>query len=61
MLLIELEVIQDFLKDYIYLFLKRGEGREEERERHINVGETSIGCLADTRGLGTEPTTRHVP
>ena len=26
-----------FLKDFIYLFLKRGEGREQERERNISV------------------------
>ena len=26
-----------FKKDFIYLFLERGEGRETERERHINV------------------------
>ena len=26
-----------FLKDFIYLFLERGEGRERERERNINV------------------------
>ena len=26
-----------FLKDFIYLFLERGEGREKERERNINV------------------------
>ena len=24
-------------KDYIYLFLERGEGREKERERNINA------------------------
>ena len=29
----------NFFKDFIYLFLERGEGREEERERNINVGE----------------------
>ena len=27
------------LKDFIYLFLERGEGRKTERERNINVGE----------------------
>ena len=27
----------DHLKDVIYLFLERGKGREEERERNINV------------------------
>ena len=26
-----------FLKYFIYLFSERGEGREEERERNINV------------------------
>ena len=26
-----------FFKDFIYLFLERGEGREKERERNINV------------------------
>ena len=26
-----------FLKDFIYFFLERGEGRENERERNINV------------------------
>ena len=28
-----------FLKDFIYLFLERGEGREKERERNTNVRE----------------------
>ena len=26
-----------FLKDFIYLFLERGEGREKERERNVDV------------------------
>ena len=26
-----------FFKDFVYLFLERGEGREKERERNINV------------------------
>ena len=26
-----------FLKDFIYLLFERGEGREKERERNINV------------------------
>ena len=26
-----------FLKDFIHLFLDRGEGREKERDRNINV------------------------
>ena len=28
-----------FKKDFIYLFLERGEGREKEREKNINVQE----------------------
>ena len=27
------------LKDFVYLFLERGEGREKERERNVNVRE----------------------
>ena len=27
----------NFLKDFIYLFLERGEGKEKERERNIDV------------------------
>ena len=27
------------LKDFVYLFLERGEGREKDRERSINVRE----------------------
>ena len=30
-------IFKYFLKDFIYLFLERGEGRETERERNINV------------------------
>ena len=30
-------VIALLFKDFIYLFLERGEGREKERERNINV------------------------
>ena len=26
-----------FLKDFVYLFLERGEGREKERQRNIKV------------------------
>ena len=40
-------------KDFIYLFLERGEGREKERERNINV------WLPLTRPLvGTWPATQ---
>ena len=28
-----------FFKDFIYLFLERGEEREKKRERNINMGE----------------------
>ena len=28
---------EQFLKDFMYLFLERGEGKEKERERNINV------------------------
>ena len=28
-----------FFKDFIYLFLERGEGREKDRERNIDVQE----------------------
>ena len=42
-----------FFKDFIYLFLDRGEGREKERERNINV------WLPLTRPvLGTRPATQ---
>ena len=41
-----------FFKDFIYLFLDRGEGKEKERERNIHV------WLPLTRPLlGTWPTT----
>ena len=36
-----------FLKDFIYLFIERGERREKEKERNIDVRETSVGCLLD--------------
>ena len=32
-----------FLKDFIYLFSERGEGREKERERNVNVW-LSLAC-----------------
>ena len=32
-----------FIKDLIYLFLERGEGREEERDGNINVWEKQLG------------------
>ena len=32
-----LSILYFIFKDFIYLFLERGEGREKERERNINV------------------------
>ena len=32
-----MEFILSSFKDFMYLFLERGEGREKERERNINV------------------------
>ena len=40
-------------KDFIYLFLERGQGREKERERNINVWLLPMWPL-----LGTWPTTQ---
>ena len=49
-----------FLKDFIYLLLETGEGREEERERNINVQEihesvapctSPVGFLARNPGM----------
>ena len=42
-----------FLKDFIYLFLERGEGREKKRERNINVW-LPLACPPQ----GTWPTTQ---
>ena len=39
-----------FLKDFIYLFLDRGEGREEERERNITVVVSCMPCTGDLTG-----------
>ena len=39
-----------FLKDFIYLFLERGEGREKERERNINLGGASYALPAGDLG-----------
>ena len=43
----------EFFKDFIYLFLERGEGREKEREKNINVW-LPLGCPL----LGTWPATQ---
>ena len=44
-----------FLKDFIYLFSERREGREKERERNIDVRETSI-CYLKLHLLWTQGT-----
>ena len=33
----KIDHLNHFLKDFIYLFLERGEGKEKERKRNINV------------------------
>ena len=42
-----------FFKDFIYLFLERGEGRQKERDRNINVWLPLARPL-----LGTSPATQ---
>ena len=42
-----------YFLDFVYLFLKRGEGREKERERNINVWLPLVPPL-----LGTWPETQ---
>ena len=55
-----------FFKDFIYLFLVKGEGREKERERNISVwlplphhAQGHLACmqLRHVTWLGTEPVT----
>ena len=48
-----LHVLSNFFKGFIYLFLERGEGREKERERNINVW-----LPLTWPPLGTWPTTQ---
>ena len=43
-------------KDFIYLLLERGEGKEKERERSINVW-----LLLTCSQMGTWLQSRHVP
>ena len=47
------------LKDFIYFFLERGESREKERGRCVDVRE--ISCLLHTSIWGPGPQPRHVP
>ena len=48
-------IFKDFLKDFIYLFLERGEGRERGRETSM------CGCLSRAPYWGPGPQPRHVP
>ena len=51
-----------FLKDFIYLFLEREEGREKERERDIDVREkhqSVASGIYPTQGPNLQ--LRHVP
>ena len=54
-----------FFKDFIYLFLERGEGREEERERNISVWLPLIckptGDLACNPGMCPDWESNHRP
>ena len=52
----DLAYIFFFFKDFIYLFLDKGEGREKERERNIAVWLPLTHPL-----LGTWPTTQACP
>ena len=45
-------------KDFIYLFLDRGVGRKEERERNINVW---LPVMCPTPGTSPGPQPRHGP
>ena len=42
-------------KDFIYLFLERGEGKEKERERNINMWLCLMSPLLGTRNPGMCP------
>ena len=50
---ISIKNINVFLKDFIYLFLDRGEGREKKRERNINMW---LPLMHPP--LGTQPTSQ---
>ena len=50
-----------FFKDFIYLYLDRGERREREGEKHPCTRETSIDCLSHAHSQGPGPQPRHVP
>ena len=50
---IDIEPFISFLKEFIYLFLERGEGREKVKERNI-----SVWLLLPHPLLGTWPATQ---
>ena len=50
-----------FLKDFIYLLLKRGGRREKKSEKHQCMRGTLISCLSHTPNWGPGPQPRHVP
>ena len=46
-------------EDFIYLFIERGEGRENEKERNINAKEERrLVAFRISPALGPEPTTQ---
>ena len=53
--------ISFFKRDFIYLFLERGEGREKKGGTHQCVRETSISCLSHAPNWGPGLQLRHVP
>ena len=53
---IELHAYDFVIKDFIYLLLENWEGREEEKERNINVW---LPLEGPQPGPGPQP--RHVP
>ena len=49
------------LKDFIYIFLKRGEGRDKERERNVDVKENHWSAASLMRpNWRPNPQPRHV-
>ena len=50
-----------FLKILFIYILEIGEGRKKEKERSINVQETSIGFLSHSPNQGPGLKPRHVP
>ena len=48
-------------KDFVYLFLERGEGRGRQGGKHWCMRETLIGCLLHTPSQGPSSKPRYVP